>query len=145
MIHQLVYISTLTGPASDREQVLADIADVSERNNPARGITGALFVSDATVVQVLEGPRHNVHSLLKTIIEDSRHENVRIVHEGTCDKAGLQDWAMAVRDVGLAGETAMHLNVMVDAYEKSFKFEVNDFIEVIHTYLGTKLPDVAGE
>jgi len=135
MVRQLVYISNLTTTPQQRESVLEAIADVSARNNPGIGVTGALFVSGLTVVQLLEGPAEAVSTLYATIETDNRHEKLRILHDELAPRADLLDWAMAVRDVTRSGETVLRLRDMVDAYEKSFKFQLGDFLEIVRSYL----------
>ena len=135
MVRQLVYISNLTATPERRESVLEDIAAVSARNNPGIGVTGAMFVSGPTVVQLLEGPAKAVSTLYATIETDNRHEQLRILHDELAPHADLLDWAMAVRDVTSSGETVLRLRDMVDAYEKSFKFQLGDFLEIVRSYL----------
>ena len=53
---QIVYTSTLTVPALEREHSLKTISDASQRNNPGRGVTGAMLVVGMRVIQALEGP-----------------------------------------------------------------------------------------
>ena len=135
MIRQLAYISTLTGAPEERDHTLRDIEASSVRNNPRLGVTGALFVSGSTAVQLLEGPPDAVEALYRTISTDNRHRHLRLLYDDEAPEADLVDWDMAVRDVTRSGEAVLRLNVMVDAYEKSFKFNLEDFIDIVRSYL----------
>ncbi|MBM4377583.1 MAG: BLUF domain-containing protein [Deltaproteobacteria bacterium] len=52
------------------------IAEVSQRNNAAREVTGVMASSGRLFYQVLEGPAEVVDALYATIVADPRHTDV---------------------------------------------------------------------
>jgi len=78
MLVRLLYASRAVSPLST--STIESILDTSRTNNRGRGITGILCYSDDLFIQVLEGGRDNVCELYNTIVKDTRHEQVRILH-----------------------------------------------------------------
>ena len=66
----LIYASRAPTLAPDD---VASILDAARRNNPARGITGALCFLDGVYMQYLEGPGGVVELLYRRIAADARH------------------------------------------------------------------------
>lgn len=56
-----------------------DILQISDRNNQAAGITGALCLSNGIFLQQLEGDRTAVNALYHRILKDSRHKDPAIL------------------------------------------------------------------
>ena len=86
---QIVYTSTLTVPALEREHSLKTISDASQRNNPGRGVTGA-----------------------------------------------FADWAMRVGALDASAPDADRIRIILDAYGRTFKFELREYVEIAHRQLG---------
>ena len=78
-----------TGPA-----VLDDILTQSRRNNPSKGITGLLCVSDHVFIQLLEGGRDEVCELYNAIVRDPRHEHVRLLTFDEITQRQFGNWTM---------------------------------------------------
>lgn len=55
------------------------IVAVSQRNNAARGVTGAMALSGRLFYQVLEGPPEVIDALYAKIAADPRHTNVTLL------------------------------------------------------------------
>lgn len=92
MLVRCLYASraiTGTGPA-----VLDDILTQSRRNNPGKGITGLLCVSDHVFIQLLEGGRDEVCDLYNAIVRDSRHEHVRLLAFDEITQRQFGNWTM---------------------------------------------------
>ena len=98
----MVYSSTATAEFGDAE--LAQLLDVCRRGNARSDITGMLLYRDSRFLQVLEGSREAVHSLMMTIARDPRHDDVRILLEDRLDERRFPDWTMAFE--WLSGEVA---------------------------------------
>ncbi len=75
-LQTLIYCSRPIGLR--REDVYAILAS-SERNNAAADVTGVLLFDQDHVVQVLEGGRLAVCATFARILNDPRHQDVRIV------------------------------------------------------------------
>jgi hypothetical protein len=63
-----------------RDQFVGKILVQARENNGDRGVTGMLVFVDDVFIQVLEGSRGVVSSLLSSIMRDERHSDVHIVH-----------------------------------------------------------------
>jgi hypothetical protein len=63
-----------------RDQFVARILSQARENNTERGITGMLVYVDDYFIQVLEGSRGVVSSLMSVIMHDDRHSTVHLVH-----------------------------------------------------------------
>jgi hypothetical protein len=81
--------------------LLDDILAQSRRNNPPRGITGLLCYTSRTFLQVLEGGRDEVCTLLNTIVRDARHQDVRLLTYEEITERRFARWTMG--QVNIAG------------------------------------------
>ncbi len=68
---RIIYSSSATAPLS--EQQLDELLQTSRRNNLAADITGMLLSKDGNFMQILEGPKIAVETLVEKIRNDSRH------------------------------------------------------------------------
>lgn len=93
-VFRLIYRSRLTVDGDDWRPAVANILAAARRKNPALGITGALVVWDASVVQTLEGDEDAVRGLYRTITDDPRHTDVALVETGRGARA-FAKWSMA--------------------------------------------------
>ncbi|MET0211333.1 MAG: BLUF domain-containing protein [Burkholderiaceae bacterium] len=91
MLFRLIYVSTMTGPMSD----LDDIVRHSLKKNPRVGITGGLAVIDGAFLQYLEGEHEEVEALFAAMLHDPRHSNVRVLERRAITQRAFPDWAMA--------------------------------------------------
>lgn len=67
----------------------------SVKNNDADGITGLLAFDDTFFLQLLDGPRDFVNRLYARLINDQRHNNLRLLeYRENIDKVFTQ-WSMA--------------------------------------------------
>ena len=83
-----------TGPA-----ILDEILVQSRRNNPAKGITGMLCVSNDVFIQLLEGGRDEVCELYNAIVRDTRHQNVRLLAYDEISQRQFGSWTMGRVDL----------------------------------------------
>jgi len=91
MVRQYLYISTAPGLSSDD---VAGIIGTSEKNNPARGVTGLLLYNGRNFMQLLEGDESELVALITRISHDSRHSGMSVLHSQTVAKRSCPDWAM---------------------------------------------------
>ena len=92
-IYNLVYFSracaAMDAAAIDR------IVEVSQRNNPALGITGLLVFGGGVFFQWLEGPRDSVTGLMAKLPSDARHQDIVILSASEDSHVRLfPQWAM---------------------------------------------------
>ena len=93
MTFQIIYSSVSSTPLQIEE--LEDILEEAQGNNPEHGITGALVYADGFFLQILEGDKRQVESLMKRISKDLRHETVSVLHAAEVGQPAFQDWKMA--------------------------------------------------
>lgn len=99
----LVYTSSAAAPF--RETALEHLLDECRGLNGARDITGMLLYRGERFIQVLEGPAHLVRKLARTIANDVRHRDMRVLLEEPIENRRFAEWTMGYRPLlGHAGE-----------------------------------------
>lgn len=84
------------------------IAEVSQRNNAAREVTGVMASSGRLFYQVLEGPAEVVDALYATILADPRHTDVLLLRSQSDVSSRLfPQWSMHL--VNLDDASALRL------------------------------------
>ena len=114
MTYQTIYFSASSTPMQVDE--LEDILEQAQSNNSRNGITGALVYIDGSFLQILEGEKDRVQTLMQKISKDFRHETISVLHEGEIAAAAFSEWKMAyvsatpeqiARWAGLSGTTQL--------------------------------------
>ncbi len=100
-LYNLAYISknTIKGNAGDVSEQIRDILAAAHRNNPAKGVTGALLYSGGYFCQVIEGPEDVLEELFESIQMDGRHGDVTVLHFEPVESRGFSNWAMALAGI----------------------------------------------
>lgn len=96
-LHFLIYVSQAVLPMS--EQALDTLLKQAKEFNRSVGVTGCLIYQDGYFMQMLEGTREVLFSLLEKIKNSPLHHDVRIVIEGRARRRFFVDWSMALRDL----------------------------------------------
>lgn len=97
----LVYVSRSACGTEDRSKHLDDIQAVSIARNTELDITGLLIATVDHFAQLLEGPSAGVDAVMRSIVADPRHQEVRIVRRIEVPARRYPHWRMARFD----GET----------------------------------------
>lgn len=96
-LFRLIYVSRNAsreegaGVENEADRILR----ASRRNNPHRGVTGALLYNDDCFAQVLEGPLAEVEQVFELIQCDPRHADVTVLDAGPVARRDFAAWAMA--------------------------------------------------
>ena len=90
-LKQVIYVSERTDFSDNN---LTNIFDTSQKNNPENGITGCLLIGSNSYLQFLEGPSLAVEALYSKIKEDSRHKNVKKLHDQAIKEKLFASWSM---------------------------------------------------
>ena len=94
------YISSFARPLSEKD--IDEIVACSQKNNPARNITGMLVATGDLFYQLLEGPEKEIDALYDRIAKDPRHNRVLILDSETGDFGRVcPEWAMQKIDLSL--------------------------------------------
>jgi acylphosphatase len=96
-LQQIIYTSAAVKDLN--EVMLARILLSARKRNASLGITGMLLYDDGSFLQVLEGDKSKVESLLERIAEDPRHCRVMVLLERSIDSRQFQDWSMGFVDM----------------------------------------------
>ncbi|HKL09442.1 MAG TPA: BLUF domain-containing protein [Bacteroidales bacterium] len=94
LIH-IVYVSFSSTNLSeeDLESLLKEI----RIKNKEQQITGLLLYNSESFIQVIEGPKDNIHNLFEIISNDSRHVGIVKILEETIKTRSFPDWSMGYR------------------------------------------------
>ena len=91
-VFQTIYVSVATELLKLTD--LSEILTRARESNTKLGISGLLIFHENTFVQVLEGPRAGIESLLKKIELDPRHKNMKILLQKEIEEKEFDQWAM---------------------------------------------------
>lgn len=91
-LFQLIYISRAADSFKDEE--LVELLAVARTNNQQLDITGMLLYHERSFIQVLTGPEEKVTALYKKVEQDPRHEDPKILFQGTVSERSFEDWSM---------------------------------------------------
>ena len=90
-LKQVIYVSEKTDSS---DSSLTKIFDISKKNNPEKGISGCLLIGSNSYLQFLEGPSLAVEELYSKIKTDSRHTNVKKLHDQRIEEKLFSSWSM---------------------------------------------------
>ena len=92
MLVRLTYASRASHSVS--AELIREILDSSQRNNPGKGLTGILCCNADIFLQALEGPRDQVNALYNRLADDSRHKDLCILDYAEIDVRHYSNWSM---------------------------------------------------
>lgn len=79
MLYRVIYASEAVGATGASVLSIAQILGVSECNNRRDHLTGCVMFHRGHILQALEGARTDLDRLMKKIVADPRHRNVRVL------------------------------------------------------------------
>lgn len=110
-LQQLVYASRATFEASTQTQTaepeVRRILQESQRNNPQRGLVGALYFGDGCFFQCLEGDEAEIDRLLDGLHRDARHRDLKVLRRTPIKQTSFARWTM--KYVPVAGDVQLLL------------------------------------
>jgi hypothetical protein len=101
----LIYSSFATNRLSQRD--LLELLKHARARNEVHGLTGMLLYRDGIYLQFLEGRRSDIDELLSRLKKDLRHQDIRVLQEGSLSERIFPDWSMAYKN--LAGLRSAHI------------------------------------
>ncbi len=90
LCHAIYFSKCLTVDPEEVEAILT----TSTRNNRRLDLTGALLFDERNFVQILEGPRSTLTTMLQTIMQDARHENLVLTLFDQIPQRSFKGWEM---------------------------------------------------
>lgn len=95
---RLVYASRSSLPnAESSAGIHPEIARIlmqSRRNNPRKGLVGALYYSNGIFFQCLEGPASEVEALYQRLPYDPRHRDLKVLARQPIEVLSFAGWSM---------------------------------------------------
>lgn len=96
-LHEILYCSTLA--PEQQPNVVGQIVSEARAKNAKRDITGLLVFDGLHFCQQLEGPRDPLVRLMDRIGRDSRHQDIRVVYEGSLNERRYRRFDLGYADV----------------------------------------------
>jgi hypothetical protein len=94
--------------------MVAEILEVSVRNNKRNDITGMMLYADGNIVQVLEGESTSVTDTFSRILVDMRHVGIFVLYEREISERDFGSWSMGYK--ALTKADIERSGVAVDAF-----------------------------
>lgn len=95
---RIVYISKAAFASANHTSVvepeIGRILMQSRRNNPSRGLVGALYYGDGHFFQVLEGEAAAIDTLLDALRRDVRHHDLTVLSRVRIERPSFDGWSM---------------------------------------------------
>jgi hypothetical protein len=79
VLHRVIYASEAVGATGTTTLSIAQILGASEANNRRDHLTSCVMFHEGHVLQAVEGARPDVDRLIRRLLDDPRHANVRIL------------------------------------------------------------------
>ena len=91
-MYRLIYKSRSTVELN--WDVVKDILHASEEHNEANSITGILLATNTHYLQVLEGKFEDVNVAFMNIVQDPRHDDIKLISFNVVDARLFAGWGM---------------------------------------------------
>lgn len=93
-MHFMMYSSRSLIAEEEFEAEFRLICKTAGPKNKILDITGILIHHEGWFIQLLEGPKTNVATLIQVIEQDPRHDHVEILFDFPVAERGFPDWTM---------------------------------------------------
>lgn len=103
-MHSLIYVSQAT--VAFRADELDELVERASAANGARGVTGMLAYNGEHFMQLLEGSKDAVDSIMTRIMGDFRHSGLVVIRQDERAARECPDWSMRAFLTPLAGAGA---------------------------------------
>lgn len=117
MLQSLVYMSSAS-EAFD-EDALEEVLEHARTRNTTDGLTGMLVHRAGRFMQLLEGPYDAVIATYARIVEDPRHEDVRLLVEESIHTRRFPEWSMAYDRESDGGDVPEGFSGFLEAGDRS--------------------------
>lgn len=101
---QLLYTSVASRDIGPEE--LKRIGALAADRNGVDGISGLLCFDGQKFMQLIEGPRDSIQSLMKRLQRDERHRDIAIVYEAETRGRDFGHWSMRAELISNGDEIA---------------------------------------
>ncbi|MBO9465863.1 BLUF domain-containing protein [Tropicibacter sp. R15_0] len=97
MLFQTMYISRSIHPQGHLSDL--EIMEIASQTNQGIGITGVLLRDKQRFLQIVEGDKAQIETLLDKIQNDQRHYDVQVLFSRKLTQRNFEDWAMAYAEI----------------------------------------------
>ena len=97
-LKSLMYVSRAR-PDLTTDDVRA-IHRIARTLNALDGVTGLLLYNGVTFMQVVEGAQSAIDDLMRRLVADQRHSQIKIVDERLIEQRSFPEWAMKLMRIG---------------------------------------------
>lgn len=80
--------------SSQTSHEIQQILQAARRHNPQVGVVGALYYGNRCFFQCLEGRQRDVERLLAKLMNDPRHQDVKVIDQTSIERPIFQQWEM---------------------------------------------------
>ncbi|MBI1197599.1 MAG: hypothetical protein GC203_07040 [Phenylobacterium sp.] len=115
-LHRLIYASRQRIAPGDLDNALGEIIRASIARNREVGLTGLLLVHDGWFVQALEGAAEAVMTTYRRILDDPRHDDLKLLSAGPADAREFGDWNMCARRLSAADDAILDALAQREAF-----------------------------
>ena len=134
-MHLIVYTSEFTLDDNKADIELSDIECKAKNCNPITEITGVLFYHKQRFVQIIEGERESLESLMTVLEKDNRHKNIERLVDQEINKRGFKQWNMDTFNLSKKGAlNKSELEKITAAYNKNIEMD-SAMLVTIYKYL----------
>lgn len=135
-MHLIMYASKYVGLPDSIGPDLVSILETAREFNAQNDITGMLFCDEGRFMQVLEGEKDTIQSLMDNILKDARHENVNVLLNHPVESRELADWNMRAFNVSsFKGKDWSLLDDFRSIYLKNFKVSSAQVIRLLQHFI----------
>jgi len=136
IMHLVMYSSDYVGTLKDMPSDFADILKKARMENPKYGITGVLLYDNGKFLQILEGEKDKLDTLLKNIQKDPRHKNYDLLISAPIQSRELESWNMEAFDITNINDKDWGLlKDFRDAYLANYKVSANQLISWVRHFI----------
>lgn len=135
-MHLFMYISEYCGELRDMPQDFNNILNTARKENPVHGITGVLFYDQGKFIQIIEGEKESLETLMHKLKCDHRHKNMKTLIDTAVDRRELADWNMEAFNISShKGKDWELLTEFRDAYLETFKVSSSQLISWLRHFV----------
>lgn len=127
-MRRIVYISTASGLSADQ---IGELVESAQRNNAGREITGFLIYNGRNFLQMIEGPKAALMSLMSTLARDPRHSGMLTLIDEPIEDRSCPEWSMhrmqlpfdlALRRANIDAELALPISPQARQLVQNFAY-----------------------
>jgi len=134
----IAYISEVSCEKTIHDDV-QNIISTAKKHNKLNNITGALFYSDGFFLQIIEGDKDQLKSLMANIEKDPRHSNVEYLLDTEIESRSYQAWSMDSLQVKSGNVfNAETMRRLTDDFTHNFMPRTDMLIHYYKTFLEEK-------